>query len=80
SPYAVPGFNSSTQYDDYNLLTSTEWLLGLGHTGHNDNWSANSPMQDLFSFPNKKLHGPGLPVGPGVVGPALVATAQRRIL
>jgi acid phosphatase len=80
SPFAVPAYNSSTQYDDYNLLTSTEWLLGLGHTGHNDNWTAHPPMEDLFSFPGKKLHGPGSPVAPGVVAPALVSTAQRRLL
>jgi phosphoesterase family protein len=51
SPYAAMGHNSSTQYTDYNILTTTEWLLGLGHTGHNDNWTQYPPMKDLFSFP-----------------------------
>jgi hypothetical protein len=52
SPYAVTGFNSTVQYTDYNILTTTEWLLGLGHTGHHDNWSTYPPMKDLFSFSN----------------------------
>ncbi len=32
----------------YNLLTTTEWLLGLGNTGHNDAGSAFPPMKSLF--------------------------------
>ncbi len=63
SPYAVKGFDSTVQYSDYNVLTTTEWLLGLGHTGHNDNWSTFAPMYDLFSFPPAHHHGPM--VGPG---------------
>lgn len=31
----------------YNLMTTIEWLLGLGNTGNNDD-SSNPPMTDLF--------------------------------
>ncbi|MFZ1022729.1 MAG: alkaline phosphatase family protein, partial [Thermoplasmata archaeon] len=48
SPYAKAGYDSTTHYTDYNLLTTTEWLLGLGHTGYHDNWTAYPPMMDLF--------------------------------
>ena len=50
SPYAARGFSSTGEYSHYNLLTTTEWLLGLGHTNHNDNWTAEPPMTDLFDF------------------------------
>jgi hypothetical protein len=50
SPYANKGYSSPTKYTDFNLLTTTEWLLGLGHTGMNDNWSQYPPMTDLFNF------------------------------
>jgi acid phosphatase len=79
SPYSVLGFNSTVQYNHYNLLTTTEWLLGLGHTGHSDNWTGHPPMKDLFSFP---IHKSGAPVrGPsaGVVGIGTLATTQRRV-
>ncbi|MCI4321796.1 MAG: alkaline phosphatase family protein [Thermoplasmata archaeon] len=49
SPYSITGFNSTQQYSDYNVLTTTEWLLGLGHTGHHDNWATYPPMKDLFT-------------------------------
>jgi acid phosphatase len=75
SPYAAFGHNSTTQYDNYNLLTTTEWLLGLGHTGHNDNWTSHTPMKDLFTFPS---HKPGAPVG-GLTGLGAVAAAPRRV-
>lgn len=50
SPYARPGYDSTVPYSDYNLLTTTEWLLGLGHLGKNDNWTMNPPMKGLFNF------------------------------
>jgi PKD repeat protein len=50
SPYARSGYNSSHPYQTYSLLTTTEWLLGLGSTGQNDSWSAYPPMKDLFTF------------------------------
>lgn len=42
------GYRSPIAYDDFDLLTTTEWLFSLGRTGHNDNWSVNPPMRDLF--------------------------------
>ncbi|MFZ3355143.1 MAG: alkaline phosphatase family protein [Thermoplasmata archaeon] len=50
SPYAKPGYESTVTYNHYNLLTTTEWLLGLGRTGHGDNWTTSPPMTDLFDF------------------------------
>ena len=49
-PYASRGFSSMVAYSHYNLLTTTEWLLGLGRTNHYDNWTAEPPMTDLFDF------------------------------
>ncbi|MCI4324406.1 MAG: alkaline phosphatase family protein [Thermoplasmata archaeon] len=79
SPYTVGGYNSTTQYDDYDLLTTTEWLLGLGHTGHNDNWTTHPPMEDLFSFPAKKPsgHAPRNAADLALMSP--VAAPQRRV-
>jgi hypothetical protein len=52
SPYSRPGYVSTIPADTYNILTTTEWLLGLAHTGtnQNDNWSLYPPMMDLFNF------------------------------
>jgi Phosphoesterase family/Carboxypeptidase regulatory-like domain len=50
SPYGRLGFTSQHRYNTVSLLTTAEWLLGLGRTGHNDNWSVNPPMSDLFDF------------------------------
>lgn len=52
SPYAHMGYWAQKDYSHWNLLTTTEWLLGLtGHTYHNDNWTQWPPMKDLFTFP-----------------------------
>lgn len=51
SPYARMGYRSPVNYSTFDLLTTTEWLLGLGHTGNNDSWTQHPPMRDLFSFP-----------------------------
>jgi hypothetical protein len=48
SPYVKAGYDSTTHYTVYNLLTTTEWLLGLGRTGYHDSWSTYPPMEDLF--------------------------------
>jgi phosphatidylinositol-3-phosphatase len=50
SPYAVPGLDDTTNASDYNLLSTVEWLLGLGSTGHNDGTSKFSAMKSLFAF------------------------------
>jgi acid phosphatase len=41
SPYACAGGNITTHYNHYDLLTTTEWLLGLGRLGPGamDNWT-----------------------------------------
>ncbi len=48
SPYAKADYDSTIHYTDYNLLTTSEWLLGLGHTGYHDNWTTYPPMMDIF--------------------------------
>ncbi len=66
SPYSKDGFTSTISYTHYNLVTTTEWLLGLGRTGHNDNWATNPPMEDLFDFANSypvTYSESGLPTG-----------------
>lgn len=50
SPYARQGYASLSYDTHYNLLTTTEWLLGLGRTNHHDNWTTYFPMSDLFDF------------------------------
>jgi PKD repeat protein len=50
SPYSAAGYVDTNQTSHYNLLTTVEWLLGLGSTGHNDN-SKFPPMKSLFDFP-----------------------------
>jgi hypothetical protein len=50
SPYARMGYNSTFPYNTYSLLTTTEWLLGLGQTGDNDTWTQYPPMRDLFNL------------------------------
>jgi hypothetical protein len=52
SPFACKGYISQTHYNTYSMLTTTEWLLGLGKLGYQDNWTVNPPMSDLFCFPN----------------------------
>jgi hypothetical protein len=74
SPYACPGYVSTTQYNPYNLLTTSEWLLGLGRTGHNDSWVHHPPMRDLFCFPNATGGGVGHPPLPGFAPTPVTAT------
>lgn len=59
SPYAKHGYNSTRNASHYNLLSTTEWLLGLGSTGHNDSTSKFPAMKDLFNFStSSKLAAP----------------------
>lgn len=48
SPDARAGYVLTTNASHYNLLTTTEWLLGLGRTGQNDSWTAWPPMESMF--------------------------------
>jgi PKD repeat protein len=49
SPFAKTGFTLATKETHYDLLTTTEWLLGLGSTGHNDDARTFPPMTSLFT-------------------------------
>jgi acid phosphatase len=42
------GYTSTHQYNSYSVLTTSEWLLGVGSLGQNDSWMKNPPMYDLF--------------------------------
>jgi len=68
SPYAHLNYTSSVQYTPYDILTTSEWLLGIpsGKLNHNDNWTTDPPMYDLFHFPatyNLTFTGSGLSPG-----------------
>ncbi|MCI4332331.1 MAG: alkaline phosphatase family protein [Thermoplasmata archaeon] len=79
SPYACPGYNSTYNYTHYNLLTTTEWLLGLNGTGNpNDSWTLHPPMKDLFCFPAPwPLTFGSSALGPdGAGAPALLAVRR----
>jgi hypothetical protein len=68
SPYSRTGYSSPDNYSHFDLLTSTEYLLGLGHTGSHDNWTAYPPMVDLFNFSKRfpaTFTESGLPTGTG---------------
>lgn len=49
SPFSK-GMKVTNNVTHYNLLTTIEWLLNLGTTGHNDNPSIYPPMTGLFNF------------------------------
>lgn len=48
---------SKIPYLTFSLLTTTEWLLGLGRTGLNDSWQSYPPMVDLFGVPTVTVSG-----------------------
>jgi uncharacterized repeat protein (TIGR02543 family) len=73
---ATPHYTSATPYSTFSLLTTTEWLLGLGRTGHHDNWSTYPPMKDMVnsstcgSTPSSySLTTGAMPAGGGSVAP-----------
>ncbi|MFZ1024136.1 MAG: carboxypeptidase regulatory-like domain-containing protein [Thermoplasmata archaeon] len=47
-PDVIPNLTYAANVTDYNLLTTTEWLLGLGSLGHDDNWTDFPPLKSLF--------------------------------
>ncbi len=57
SPFARNGFTFPNATTFYNLLTTVEWLLGLGSLGQNDNGLTFPAMTALFGFP-----GPPVPL------------------
>jgi hypothetical protein len=65
SPF-VRGNSTYTPYaSHYNLLSTVEWLMGVGSTGHNDS-SAFPAMKGLFNL-SAPGNGGGLPL-PGPLG------------
>ncbi|MCI4366183.1 MAG: PKD domain-containing protein [Thermoplasmata archaeon] len=57
SPYARAGYGLGTNASHYNLLTTMEWLLGLGPTSQNDTWAKWPPMRSMFTVsPNLTAH------------------------
>ena len=51
SPYARNGSLFSPNSSHYNLLATTEWLLGLSNCGQNDSNPGFPAMKGLFKFP-----------------------------
>ena len=50
SPYTHRGGAYGSDSSHYNLLSTDEWLLGLGSTGHNDGTTQFPAMKGLFNF------------------------------
>ncbi|MFZ1024048.1 MAG: carboxypeptidase regulatory-like domain-containing protein [Thermoplasmata archaeon] len=48
SPYTLGAGLYSGDASPFSLLTTTEWLLGLGSLGHQDNWTEFPPMKSMF--------------------------------
>jgi hypothetical protein len=88
SPYAHLGYRSSIDYTHFNLLTTSEWLLGIpsGKLNHNDNWAVNPPMYDLFRFPSAysvTFTESGLPAGTNwavTLGGAMEASSTTSLV
>jgi chitodextrinase len=56
SPFVQAGSTFTPYVSQFNLLSTVEWLLGVGGTGHNDSTPAWPAMKGLFDF------GPALAV------------------
>jgi hypothetical protein len=50
SPFAKPGYNLTRPASHYDLLSTAEWLLGLGNCSHSDGTAAFPPLTALFDF------------------------------
>lgn len=50
SPYAKMNYTYTNDSTHFDLLSTTEWLLGLNGTGHNDSSSSYPPMKAMFNF------------------------------
>jgi len=57
SPYAKTGYNLTANASHYSLLSTVEWLLGVGNTGQHDGTSSFPPLRDLFAFPTEYTVG-----------------------
>jgi hypothetical protein len=66
SPYAHFDFTSGQYATSQNILTTTEWLLGLNQTM---NWTETPPLYSLFDFgPTYNVNGEVLETGAGISG------------
>ncbi|HEV2519713.1 MAG TPA: carboxypeptidase regulatory-like domain-containing protein, partial [Thermoplasmata archaeon] len=82
SPFTTGGHNFTNQTTHYNLLSTVEWLLGLGGTGNNDSTTQFPPMKALFHASNStpqvhySVHGrvTALSTGIGITGASVTAT------
>ncbi|MCI4344087.1 MAG: alkaline phosphatase family protein [Thermoplasmata archaeon] len=70
SPYTLHGGAFAAPVSHYNVLTTTEWLLGVGSLGTNDTVTAFPPMTGMFHSP-----GSGHSVNSAV--PAVAAAVRR---
>ncbi len=62
------GSNSlSSNASHYNHLTTVEWLLGVGSTGHFDKPTLSPPLKGLFDF--APAHGKSVTSSGPVAGP-----------
>ena len=84
-PCATPHYLSDTPYSLFSVLTTTEWLLGLGHTGHHDSWATYPPLKSFFNNPSCGGTGPtytlstgATPAAGGSVAPASGSYAAGR--
>ncbi|MFZ0892787.1 MAG: carboxypeptidase regulatory-like domain-containing protein [Thermoplasmata archaeon] len=48
SPYSLGAGLYKGDASPFSLLTTSEWLLGLGSLGHSDNWTEFPPMKSMF--------------------------------
>jgi hypothetical protein len=55
SPFAKGRGSFTTDSSHYNLLSTIEWLFGLGSTGHHDGTSGYPAMKSLFTFGSVRL-------------------------
>jgi phosphatidylinositol-3-phosphatase len=74
SPYSHLGLNISTNMSHYNLLSTIEWLLGVGSTGNNDGTTKFPALKVLFAFP--KLPGPTTMLNPQAIGPRPISPSR----
>jgi hypothetical protein len=70
SPYTLHSGPYAPPVSHYNVMTTTEWLLGIGSLGNNDSVVTFPPMTGMFHFPSP-VHPPALAV------PTTVAAARR---
>jgi len=63
SPYTIPGTRTSSKYNHYSLLRTSEDLFGLPHLGYAGASDLSSLGDDVFNGPAPSV-GPIVPAGP----------------